>query len=629
MVTMEVQRPFKEDLAIRVRVLFVLVAVALVVVGGGLWYLQLVRGNHYAELAENNRVRRLTIRAPRGVILDHDGRPIVENTPSYNLMIDRSRAADVEASLGFAARLLDRPPEELVANLAKSAQQPDYQPVPLARNLTLAEVARFSALALERPEFEIDVGHLRLYRHGPQMAHVLGYLGEVTEADMDRARAGEGPRYLLGDLIGKKGVEETYDRALRGGNGERAVVVDSRGKLIREYGRREADPGEPLRLTLDLDLQQAAERAMRGQVGAVVALDPRTGAVRAMVSNPSYDPNLFARGIQAAQWQELVTDELDPLQNRAIQNAHPPGSVFKIFMAAAGLQEGVITPSTRIHCGGSTVIYGRRFRCWRPGGHGSVDLRKSLAQSCNVFYYLLGRELGIERIARYAKMFGLGRETGIELAGEVPALVPSPEWSQEKRGHQWFPGETISVAIGQGLLNTTPIQIARGTAAIANGGRLVTPHLVEREVDVSELPRVAIDPEHLQVVREGMHGVMSPGGTAYWRAHIEGVEYGGKTGTAQVAGGLESDNEDRPWRLRNHGWFASFAPIDDPQLVVVVFAEHGGGGSVAASPVAKEVYEEFFEIRERREAEARAQMAARQAREAREVREAQPSGSDT
>jgi penicillin-binding protein 2 len=611
MVTMEVQRPFKEELATRVRVLFVLVAVALVVVGGGLWYLQLVRGSHYAELAENNRVRRLTIRAPRGVILDHEGRPLVENTPSYNLMIDRSRAESLDASLAFASRVLERPPQELVGNLAKARQQPDYQPVPLARNLTLAEVARFSALALERPEFEIDVGHLRLYRHGPQMAHVLGYLGEVTEADMDRAKSGEAPSYLLGDLIGKKGVEETYDPRLRGGNGQRAVVVDSRGKLIREYGRREADAGEPLRLTLDLDLQQAAERALRGQVGAVVALDPRNGAVRAMVSSPSYDPNLFARGIQAAQWRQLLDDDLDPLQNRAIQNAHPPGSVFKIFMAAAGLQEGLITPHSRVSCGGGTVIYGRRFKCWRAGGHGSVDLHKALAQSCNVFFYHLGKELGIERIARYAKMFGLGQKTGIELTGEVPALVPSPEWSQAKRGHQWFPGETISVAIGQGLLNTTPIQIARGTAAIANGGFLVTPHLVEGAVDEKDLPRVAIDPENLALVRDGMHGVMSPGGTAYWRAHVEGIEYGGKTGTAQVVGGLDSDNEDRPWKFRNHGWFASFAPIENPELVVVVFAEHGGGGSAAAAPVAKVVYEEYFDIMEKRRAEARRQMAAR------------------
>lgn len=605
MVTMEVQRPFKDELANRVRIIFVLVAVALVVVGGGLWHLQLVRGNHYAELAENNRVRRLAIRAPRGVILDHEGRPLVENTPSYNLMIDRSRAQDLEASLAFAAALLDRPAEELTANLAKARQQPDYQPVPLARNLTLAQVARFSALALERPEFEIDVGHLRLYRHGPQMAHVVGYLGEVTEADMERGKSGEAPRYLLGELIGKKGVEQTYDVALRGAGGQRAVVVDSRGKLIREYGRREADPGEPLRLTLDLDLQQAAERAMRGQVGAVVAIDPRNGAVRAMVSTPSYDPNLFARGIQAAQWRELTEDDRDPLQNRAIQNAHSPGSVFKIFMAGAGLEEGIITPATRVHCSGATVMYGRRFKCWRAGGHGSVDLRRALAQSCNVYFYHLGRELGIERIAKYAKAFGLGSPTGIELSGEVTGLVPSEAWSQQKRGHQWYPGETISVAIGQGLINTTPIQIARGTAAIANGGGLVTPHLVEGRADTGERPRVPIDPQHLQVVREGMHGVMSPGGTAYWRAHIEGVEYGGKTGTVQVVGGLTTDNTDRPWKLRDHGWFASFAPIEEPELVVVVFAEHGGGGSLAASPIAKEVYEAFFEIHEKREAEAR------------------------
>ncbi len=596
---MEVQRQSRDELGTRVRALSVVVAAALLAVAGGFWYVQLVRGAHYAELAENNRLRRLTVRAPRGLIYDHEGHLLVENTPSYNLLIDRSRTPDLAASLGFASHLLGRPAAELRENLVKSAGQPDYQPVPLARNLTLSEVARFSSEALEHPEFEIDVGHLRLYRYGSQMAHVLGYLGEVSERDLERARDGDGPHYRLGDLIGKKGIELTYDGDLRGANGERAVVVDSRGKLVREYGREEAHPGRKLVLTLDLGLQQAAERLLRDKVGAIIALDPRTGAIRAMASSPAYDPNMFSHGIKAAEWQELLANQNDPLQNRAIQNAFSPGSVFKIIMASGGLQSGVITTDTHFFCSGSTVIYGRRFKCWKPGGHGSMDVRNAIKHSCNVFFYHLGQEMGIERIAHFARAFGLGHLTGIELVGEKTGLVPDPQWSQRVRHHPWYPGETISVAIGQGALTVTPIQIARATAAIANGGRLVVPHLIEGEKE-ARVPRVPVDPSILEVVREGMHGVMSPGGTAYWRAHIPGLEYAGKTGTVQVAGGLEEDNDDRPWKLRNHAWFASFAPFGDPQLVVVVFNEHGGSGSSGASPIAKELYEEYFHLQEDR-----------------------------
>jgi penicillin-binding protein 2 len=309
---------------------------------------------------------------------------------------------------------------------------------------------------------------------------------------------------------------------------------------------------------------------------------------------------MVARGIRPAQWQELLANPNDPLQNRVLQNAYPPGSVFKIVTASAGLEEGVITPSTRVHCGGSATIYGRRFRCWKAGGHGSVDLQQALAQSCNVYFYHLGKELGIDRIARYASAFGLGRRSGLSLTGEATGLVPSEAWSLEARGHQWFPGETISVAIGQGLLITTPIQIARATAAIANGGRLVVPYLVEGEGEPGPAERVPVAPENLALVRKGMGGVLAPGGTAYWRAHIEGIDYGGKTGTAQVAGGLETDDSDRPWELRNHAWFTSFAPLEEPELVVVVFNEHGGSGSAGASPLAKQIYEAYFDLLEER-----------------------------
>ena len=506
---LEVERQYRDDLNLRIQVLTVAVSVLLALVAGGYWYVQLVRGGHYRELAENNRLRRLAIRAPRGVIYDRSGKPLVENTPSYNLLIDRSRTGDLTASLSWAAGILHRPAEEMAANLERARRQPDFQPVPVARDLTLAEVARVSASALEHPEFEIDVGHLRLYRHGTQTAHVLGYLGEVSEDELEASAAanGSGPHYRPGDLVGKKGVERIYDPALRGDDGERSVVVDSRGRLIQEFTRVESVPGTGIHLTLDLDLQQEAERLMRDKVGAVVALDPHDGSVLAMVSTPSYDPNAFARGIRPAEWQALLADDNDPLQNRAIQNSFSPGSVFKVVMATAGLAEGVITPHDRVFCNGSVTLYGNRFRCWRPGGHGSVDLAKAISQSCNVYFYQLGKSLGIERIAKWARKFGFGEPTGIELGGERRGLVPDEEWSTRVRHHPWYPGETISVAIGQGALSVTPLQMARAVAVIANGGDLVTPHVVRdrQPPPVEHLDVDPADPRH-RAPRHGRGG---------------------------------------------------------------------------------------------------------------------------
>ena len=589
---MEIQRQFRHQLNTRVRVLSVVVSTLLGSVAGGFWYVQLVQGGHYRELAENNRLRQLTIRAPRGAIYDRGGQLLVENTPSYRLLVDRSRSRDVDASLDFAAALLDRPRGELEENLERARRQPDYQPVPVARNLTLAQVAQLSALSLEHPEFEIEVGHLRLYRHGPQTAHVLGYLGEVSEEEL--AASGAAQRYRAGDLVGKKGIERVFDGALRGDDGQRAVVVDSRGRLVQEFGRRDSSAGARLDLTIDLDLQQEAERLMRGKVGAIVALDPRDGAVLAMVSSPSYDPNLFARGIEPGEWRELIDNDNDPLQNRAIQNSHAPGSAFKMVMATAGLSEGVTTPHDRVFCNGSVTIYNHRFRCNRPSGHGSVNLAQAMAKSCNVYFYQLGKTLGIDRIERWARAFGFGDASGIELGNEKPGLVPGKAWSLRQRGQTWYPGETISVSIGQGALGVTPLQMARATAALANGGRLVTPHLV-RGGAPRPAPRIAAAPATLAIVREAMAGVVEPGGTAYQTAGVPGLRWGGKTGTVQVAAGqIGVPHEQRPFRLRNHAWFVAFAPLDDPTLVVVVFNEHGGAGSTGAAPIAADLMRFWF-----------------------------------
>jgi len=578
---------FREDLVARVRLLSGVLVTLLVLIAACFWFVQVVQGSYYRDLAENNRLRRLPMKAPRGSIFDRHGRPLVENVPSYNLLLDRSRVRDPEASLELAAGILGRPMGELRLLLERYRSIPEFTPVLLAENLTLAQVARFGVQNLEHPEFEIDVDHLRLYRQGEQAAHLLGYLGEASAEEVRRGLS-------AGELTGKKGIEQTYDALLRGRAGERVVVVDSRGRVLEEHRDSPAAPGRNLELTLDLELQQEAERFLRGQVGAVVALDPRNGEILALASAPGFDPNLFARRLRPSDWHALVTAPGHPLQNRALQNTYAPGSVFKVVVALAGLAEGVVGPGDSVYCGGAATFYDRSFRCVKRGGHGRVNLHAALRVSCDVYFYTLGRKLGVDRIARYARLFGFGERAGIDLAGEKAGLVPDEPWSLRARGYPWYPGETISVAIGQGPLLVTPLQMAVMMAAVANGGRRVVPHLVRGE-DPEPAPQpIRLPAAELQRVREGLRAVVNDGGTGA-AAKVEGLEVAGKTGTVQVVA-QETWIESRALRQehRDHAWFASFAPYQDPRLVVVVFIEHGGHGSQAAAPLAKILYETYF-----------------------------------
>ncbi|HJX28298.1 MAG TPA: penicillin-binding protein 2, partial [Thermoanaerobaculia bacterium] len=487
------------------------------------------------------------------------------------------------------------PPAELQGVLDRYKGIPQFTPVLLAENLTLSQVARFGVTGLEYPEFEVEVHHLRLYRHGAQTASVLGYLGEVTGDELERSEG----LYKAGDLVGKKGIEQTYDAVLRGKDGERAVVVDSRGELLDEFRREPAIPGKTLNLTIDLELQQEAARWLDGpeKVGAIVALDPHNGEVLALVSSPSYNPNLFARRLQADDWKALIQDPYHPLQNRAIQNTYSPGSTFKIIMATAGLTEGVFNEHTRVFCGGAGVFYGRRFRCWKKGGHGSVDARGAMKNSCDIYFYTLGQKMGIEKIAQYSRTFGLGVLTGIDIKGEKKGLVPDSAWSQKVRKMKWYPGETISVSIGQGPVLMTPLQMATMTALVANGGYRVTPHLV-RDAEVPAPVHVPLDANALKVVREGLWAVVNePGGTAYWSARVPGAEMAGKTGTVQViAQSQRTEAKALPFKYRDHAWFTSFAPLQDPKIVVAVFAEHGGSGSKMAAPIAQAIHAKYFKV---------------------------------
>lgn len=585
-------REVRDDLVNRVRFLTALAVVALVVIGSTFWFVQMVHGSFYRELAESNRLRRIPLQAPRGLIFDRNGTLLVDNVPSYGLLIDRSRTRDLALALRFAADILERPLPELEAALAKSAALPAFRPILLAEGLSLTQVTRFEVKRLEHPEFEVEVRHQRLYRHGAQTAHVLGYLGEVSEREIEGSEGG----FELGDLVGKRGIEQFYDHVLRGTDGERVVVVDSRGQVLEKAGGTPAAAGQPLRLSLDLGLQQEAQRQLQDKVGAVVALDPRTGEIRAIVSSPSYNPNKLGRRISAEDWQAIITAPHNPLQNRTVQNTYSPGSVFKIIIASAGLAEGVVDRGTRVSCSGAATIYNHRFRCWRQGGHGSVNLEEAIKHSCDVYFYHLGQKLGIDRIARYSRLFGLGHGTGVDLRGEKSGLVPDPAWSLAARKHPWYAGETISVAIGQGPLLTTPLQVAAMMAGVANGGRMVTPHLVE-----GTLPPppngLNLPPGVLEPVRRALWAVVNePGGTGA-ASKVKGFEVAGKTGTVQVVSQATwTKNDSLPFEKRDHAWFASFAPADAPELVVVVFVEHGGGGSKVAAPIAKALYEKYFRI---------------------------------
>jgi penicillin-binding protein 2 len=583
-------RERREELVQRIPRLQLLFTASLVVIGSVYWFVQVVRGDHYRELADNNRTRSEAVPAPRGLILDREGRLLAENAPSYNLTVDSSRSTDPERALAFAAGVLAEPVAELTALVGERSGRPGDQTVLLAENLTLTEVAQIAAVELEFPEFGIEAGHRRLYRHGPQTAHVLGYVSQVSTAELAQL----GHQLRSGDLVGKRGVERAFDLALRGGDGERIRIVDSRGRTREQFTREPARAGRDVRLTLDLDLQQEAARYFEGRSGAAVAMDPRTGEILAMVSAPSYDPNLFSHRLDREQWQAVITAPGDPLQNRAVQNTHSPGSVFKIVMAVAGLSVRAIAPSDTVFCSGSTRIYDRQTRCWKRGGHGQVNLRKAIKESCDVYFYHLGQKLGIETIATYARHFGLGSETGFDIPGERAGLVPDAAWSLRARNAPWYPGETVSVSIGQGPILATPVQMATLMAVVANRGEAVTPHVVS---DTPSAPRRAtpLDPEVLDIVREALWAVVNDQGTGAV-ARVEGFDIAGKTGTVQVVRqNTWTRSEDLEEQYRDHAWFAAYGPVEDPRLVVVAFVEHGGAGSRAAAPLAKRLYEVYLD----------------------------------
>jgi penicillin-binding protein 2 len=567
----------------------------------GFWQLQVHSPEIYAEQAARNRIKSLPLPAPRGKILDRDGRILVDNTPSFRLRL--SRAELDREHLPIIAEGLNLPYEKLLERLERlrSSRAPEYQAISIKEDLTPAEVAFVEAHKAEFPELELIRSQRRLYPQGGLAAHLVGYVGEVSDAELHQA---EFVIYDPGTEVGKAGVERRYNDILVGTDGSRQVMVDSRGRSRGELGFVEAVPGRSLRLTIDLDLQVVAELAMQDRRGAVVALDPNSGEVLALVSSPNYDPNQFVGGISSPHWRQLTTDPDKPLLNRAIQAQLAPGSVFKPIELMGALETGAISEEMRVFCNGGATHYGRYFRCHKRGGHGWVGPREALIQSCDVFFYAVGNKLGIDQIAEHAQRFGLGRATGIDLPHEEEGVVPSSRWKIRLFRERWYAGETISVSIGQGALTVTPIQIAYALGGLALGGVWHQPRLISDE-EMSRLrpnftrpePRqIALQPAAVQLVRDGMWGVVNGGGTG-GRARLPGLDVCGKTGTAQrVSNRFAATQSDE--RYLDDAWFVGMAPCQAPEIVVTALYENGEH-SYYAAPIVRDVIKAYFDKKER------------------------------
>src|SRR5271167_4886992 len=527
----------------------------------GLWRLQVMHSDEYALLAEKNRVRNVPILAPRGKILDREGRIIVDNYPSFSALLLRDSARDLNADAAAIAKGLHLNPDEVRQRIRRFSSMPQYQPIFLKEDITPDELACIEAHKNELPELETIMAHRRLYPRNGFMAHLIGYVGEVTE---DMLNQPQFELYTPGDVVGVSGVEKQYNNILMGTNGSRRAVVNSRGKEVSRLDETPAVPGKQLKLTLDLDLQIAAEQAIEGKNGAIVAMDPHTGEILAMVSRPTFDPNDFAVKISRDEWDKLINDPDKPLLNKAIQAQLAPGSTFKILMATAGWQEG-IAQTLDVHCSGSAMFYGRRFGCWVKSGHGDVSLPKAIYQSCDVFFYTLAEKLGIDRIAKYATAFGLGQKTGIDLPQEVSGVMPSEEWKIRNFKQKWYAGETISVGIGQGAVATTPIQLARALGAITSGGVLVRPHVAFPEqfppgfkqvANYTDKKDIGLDQENWVTITDAMSNVVAPIGTAP-SAHLQGIDMAGKTGSAQtISNALKAKlSAKEKAEFKDNGWF--------------------------------------------------------------------------
>jgi penicillin-binding protein 2 len=614
---MRVYRDDQKFLTFRINALLWAIVIVFVFLAGSFWFVQGVQAEKYRGLSEANALREIVTPAKRGLILDRTGQKIIaDNQAAYSLTLDRVVLRPIVKAdsthrpklITFLAQTLGATPQDIEARFEKSKAVPLARPFVIAEDLSMPQVAMIQAQAVTFPELNVEPVQRRNYPYGPFLAHVLGFIGEASEKDL-----GVRKDLKQGDLLGKRGVELMYDQLLRGKDGAQYWEYDSHGRRLAEYRPARKNPvaGDNVYLTIDFDLQRRAEQyfAENEFVGSAVVLDPRNGEVLAMVSSPSFNPNVYSKRFTPEVWKTIVSNPFKIELNRAIQGLYSPGSVFKTVMAAAGLAEGAIGPGTTFDCGGSAVFFGRRFRCWRKQGHGAVAVENALKVSCDIFFYNTAARLGVDKIAQHAKALGFGSITQIDLDGEKAGLVPSTEWAAQKQHRKWYPSETISVGIGQGPLIVTPLQVAVMMAAIANGGTIYRPHVlrmvehtnpdgsVQRlKVPVQALRHENISREAMEHVHAGLWKVVNEEGGTGGNARINGLDIAGKTGTVQViAQSGWFSTAGLPFMSRDHAWFASYAPSNNPQMVVVVFVEHAGAhGGTDAAPLAKLLYQSAF-----------------------------------
>ncbi len=560
----------------------------------GLWRLQVMQSERYTNMAEQNRIKEVPILAPRGRLLDREGRPIVDNYPSFSALLLRSQGKISEANLDAIAIGLHLDATELKNRVRRLSSMPGYQPIFLKFDITPDELAFIESHRNEYPELDTITVHRRLYPKNGFMAHLVGYVGEVSEEMLNQPRF---ELYNSGDVVGQSGIEAEYNDTLMGKNGSRRVMVNSKGKEVGELSDTPAVPGKALQLTIDLDLQIAAEEALGDRPGAIVAMDPRSGEILAMVSRPTFDPNSFAVHISNKEWTALLNDPGKPLLNKAIQAQLAPGSVFKVIMSVAGLQEKAITPEQKVVCNGGADFYGHFFKCDRH--HGPVSMAQAISVSCDTYFYTLGARLGITRIAQWASAFGLGQKSGIDLPQEASGVMPSESWKIKTQKQKWYAGETISVSIGQGAVAVTPIQLARAIGAITSDGQLRTPHLVRPDSlppqytaaqHYNDVKTVPIDSDAWTLITDAMADVTTTGTASM--AHLPGIDFAGKTGTAQTIS-LEARKRmgtSAGKAFEDNAWFVGVTPRRNPEIVVAVLSQGAGWGwrsGIVASKIVK------------------------------------------
>lgn len=571
------------------------------------WDLQVLRGEEFQSLSERNRLRNVRVIAPRGNIYDRRGNLLAYDSPSFNLYATKEDIDDLEGSLELICQLLNYDYDKVMELKNRLANISIWTEYPLIKNLSFDEIARIESRYSELPGFSIKIAPIRKYDYADAFVHVLGYMREIDKANLDRMRE---YGYRMGDYIGVSGVERSLNILLKGMDGNRIIEVDALGREVLEISSQSPKRGNNAYLTIDRDFQLYCHDLMNDhKAGSIIVMDLETGNLLVLISKPGFDPNIFFPDISLMEWQELVRNPLKPLQDRSVAGLYSPGSVFKTVMALAGLNEGIINDRSAYYCGGGVYIQRRVYSCWNKAGHGNITVRNAIAESCNVYFYHLGDKLGIERIHDYSRLMGLGQKTGIILPNESPGIVPNHEWKMRTMNEPWYPGETISVSIGQGSLAVTPIQLAVMMGFIATEGNILKPRLISEIEDYRGLTvdnniddimiqnkGDMISSEYFQIVKEGLEGAFSyPRGTAR-RAYIKGFEISGKTGTSQVAALSRLEQEDRPYHLRNHSLLVSFAKKSNPSIAVVVFIAHGGEeGSRDRVDITKNIYEYYFE----------------------------------